>query len=144
MLQLHQSCFHILHFWLHVSRNISFFSEETLSFYNSHISFFFPACLQVPEDPENWNLDNGVYEQVVGEFTQNDIMDGKVFYRHVGPHRSDFLFDHIYFRLQDGGLPPNESDMKELIVKVRLWSLADSATVGETELIVKVVLLVFC
>lgn len=100
-------------------------------------------CLQVPEDPENWNLDNGVYEQVVGEFTQNDIMDGKVFYRHVGPHRSDFLFDHIYFRLQDGGLPPNESDMKELIVKVRLWSFADPATVGETELIVKVRLRVF-
>lgn len=73
---------------------------------------------QVPEDPESWTLENGVYEKVVSEFTQNDIVDGKVFYRHVGPHRSDFLLDHIYFRLVDGGQPPNESDMKELIVKV--------------------------
>nr|KAG5696526.1 hypothetical protein BaRGS_021062 [Batillaria attramentaria] len=73
---------------------------------------------EVPDDPESWILENGVYEKVVSEFTQNDIVDGKVFYRHVGPHRSDFLLDHIYFRLVDGGQPPNESDIKELIVKV--------------------------
>ncbi|XP_076446552.1 LOW QUALITY PROTEIN: extracellular matrix protein 3-like [Babylonia areolata] len=73
---------------------------------------------QAPDDPETWTLENGVYEKVVKEFTQNDIMDGKVFYRHVGPHRNDFVLDHIYFHLEDGATPPNESDLKEFIVKV--------------------------
>jgi hypothetical protein len=64
-------------------------------------------------------LENGVYEKIVSEFTQNDILDNKVFYRHVGPHRSDFVMDRIHFNLQDCGDPPNNSDLKELIVKVR-------------------------
>ncbi|XP_076467569.1 extracellular matrix protein 3-like [Babylonia areolata] len=73
---------------------------------------------EVPEDPESWTEEDGVYEKVVDEFTQNDLLDGKLFYRHVGPHRTDVILDHIYFRLQDDAVPPNESDIKEFIVKV--------------------------
>lgn len=46
-------------------------------------------------------------------------MDGKVFYRHIGPHRQDFVIDRIYFQLLDNAQPPNESDMKEMIIKVK-------------------------
>lgn len=73
---------------------------------------------QVPDDPSDWKLNNGVYEQIVEEFTQRDIMDGKIFYQHVGPHRSDVIMDRIKFRVVDSGSPPNQSDLKEFIVKV--------------------------
>ena len=59
-----------------------------------------------------------MYEKVVNEFTQSDILDGKLFYRHVGPHRSDFVLDRIYLHLEDDAEPPNESDIQEFIVKV--------------------------
>ncbi|XP_071087584.1 FRAS1-related extracellular matrix protein 2-like [Haliotis cracherodii] len=73
---------------------------------------------QTPPDIENWQLRSGVYEQVVSEFTQQDIVDGKMFYQHVGPHRSDFVIDKIRFRLADGGDPPNQSGLEEFIVKI--------------------------
>ncbi|KAL8607296.1 hypothetical protein ACOMHN_047627 [Nucella lapillus] len=71
-----------------------------------------------PADAEWWVREEGVYERVVDQFSQNDLLDGKLFYRHVGPHRTDVILDHIYFRLQDDAVPPNESDIKEFIVKI--------------------------
>ncbi|KAK6168396.1 hypothetical protein SNE40_020939 [Patella caerulea] len=73
---------------------------------------------EVPRDTQEWQVTNGVYEKIVQSFTQQDIMDGKIFYQHVGPHRSDFIMDRIRFKLFDGGEPPNSSDMEEFIVKV--------------------------
>lgn len=75
---------------------------------------------QVPENDDftNWKYIDGAYERVIREFTQQDIVNGKVFYRHVGPHRSDFVLDKIKFKLVDNGDPPNESDFHEFVFKI--------------------------
>ena len=75
---------------------------------------------QVPEsdDISSWKYVDGAYERIIREFTQQDIVDGKVFYRHVGPHRSDFVFDKIKFKLMDNGDPPNESEFHEFVFKI--------------------------
>ncbi|GFN79391.1 fras1-related extracellular matrix protein 2-like [Plakobranchus ocellatus] len=76
--------------------------------------------LQPPpkEDADNWQFTEGVYEKVVDEFTQQDLIDGKIYYAHVGPHRSDFVLDRIFFRLMDSSDPPNVSDLKTFEVKI--------------------------
>ena len=70
------------------------------------------------EDAANWQLTEGVYEKIVDEFTQKDIEDGKIFYAHVGPHKSDFVLDQIMFRLMDSSDPPNVSDLKTFEVEI--------------------------
>ncbi|GFR88166.1 FRAS1-related extracellular matrix protein 2-like [Elysia marginata] len=70
------------------------------------------------EDAANWQLSEGVYEKIVDEFTQQDLEDGKIFYAHVGPHRSEFVLDQIRFRLMDSSDPPNVSDLKMFEVKI--------------------------
>ncbi|ESO98009.1 hypothetical protein LOTGIDRAFT_174474 [Lottia gigantea] len=73
---------------------------------------------EVPQNTDDWQFTNGVYEKIVQRFTQMDIMDGKIFYQHVGSHHSDFIMDRIRFKLSDAGEPPNTSEQEEFIVKV--------------------------
>ncbi|XP_061440793.1 FRAS1-related extracellular matrix protein 3 isoform X2 [Rhineura floridana] len=58
----------------------------------------------------------GVYEKEVTEWVQQDILDGKLFYRHTGPHSTNLVMDRFVFYLQDDNDPPNQSadidDMK--------------------------------
>ncbi|KAJ8280121.1 hypothetical protein GJAV_G00050770 [Gymnothorax javanicus] len=75
---------------------------------------------EAPEDPSTWKFSSKdeVYEKVVTEWLQQDITDGKVFYRHVGPHSTDTVMDQFVFRVQDDNDPPNQSGESSFIVKV--------------------------
>ncbi|GAB1604773.1 hypothetical protein Ahia01_000758800 [Argonauta hians] len=70
------------------------------------------------EDISEWTFVNGAYEKPVREFTQQDIIDGKVFYRHIGLHHSDFVTDKMKFKLVDNGDPPNESQFHNFVFKI--------------------------
>ncbi|XP_029455546.1 FRAS1-related extracellular matrix protein 3 isoform X2 [Rhinatrema bivittatum] len=59
-----------------------------------------------------------IYEQVVTEWTQQDILDGKLFYRHVGPHSTEPVLDQVLFHVQDDNDPPNQSGQQTLVVRV--------------------------
>ncbi|CAL1526861.1 unnamed protein product, partial [Lymnaea stagnalis] len=74
--------------------------------------------VQTPDNPEDWKVVDGMYEQSVDEFTQSDVVNGLMFYKHVGPHRSDIIIDRIRFHIADSGDPPNQSDVKEFLVKI--------------------------
>ncbi|KAG7259841.1 hypothetical protein CRUP_029067 [Coryphaenoides rupestris] len=75
---------------------------------------------EAPEDPSTWkfNAEEELYEKVVTEWLQQDITDGKLFYKHVGPHSTDTLMDHFVFRVQDDNDPPNQSGQSSFIIKV--------------------------
>ncbi|XP_035241767.1 FRAS1-related extracellular matrix protein 2-like [Anguilla anguilla] len=75
---------------------------------------------EAPEDPSTWKFSakDEVYEKVVTEWLQQDITDGKLFYRHVGPHSTDTVMDQFVFRVQDDNDPPNQSGESAFIVKV--------------------------
>ncbi|XP_077670579.1 LOW QUALITY PROTEIN: FRAS1-related extracellular matrix protein 3 [Eretmochelys imbricata] len=61
----------------------------------------------------------GVYEKVVSEWLQQDILDGRLFYRHTGPHSTSPVIDQFVFRLQDDNEPPNQSGEQIFTVKVQ-------------------------
>ena len=73
----------------------------------SEESIFLRRQYQMPEEAEEWSLTDGVYEQIVEEFTQGDIDEGNIFYQHIGEHSSDFVMDHIRFYVVDTADPPN-------------------------------------
>ena len=73
---------------------------------------------QTPDDVQNWQYQNGVYEKFINEFTQSDIIQGRIFYRHVGNVNSGISMDRYIFHLSDNGNPPNLSPTQEMIVKV--------------------------
>uniref|UniRef100_A0A8C5BJV7 FRAS1 related extracellular matrix 2b n=1 Tax=Gadus morhua TaxID=8049 RepID=A0A8C5BJV7_GADMO len=75
---------------------------------------------EAPEDPSTWkfNAEEELYEKVVTDWVQQDITDGKLFYKHVGPHSTDTVMDHFVFRVQDDNDPPNQSGQSSFIVKV--------------------------
>lgn len=73
----------------------------------------------IPKDMEGWQFENGIYEKVASSFTQKDVVEGTVFYRHVGSHVSDVIIDKIRFSLSDSGTPPNKSPVYEMIVKIQ-------------------------
>lgn len=73
---------------------------------------------RMPTDTENWQFQNGIYEKVVTSFSQKDIAEGKIFYKHVGGHISEVITDKVRFNLLDTGMPPNVSPDYELMVKI--------------------------
>ncbi|XP_030632075.1 FRAS1-related extracellular matrix protein 2b isoform X3 [Chanos chanos] len=75
---------------------------------------------EAPEDPSSWtfNAENEVYEKVMTEWLQQDITDGKLFYRHTGPHNADTIMDQFVFRVQDDNDPPNQSGESSFIIKI--------------------------
>ncbi|XP_078259348.1 FRAS1-related extracellular matrix protein 2-like [Rhinoraja longicauda] len=74
-----------------------------------------------PLDPSSWTEPPGRqgYERVVREWTQMDIVEGRLFYRHVGPHSTSTLMDQVVFRVQDDNDPPNRSGQQSLVVKIQ-------------------------
>lgn len=75
--------------------------------------------LQIPSDPENWRKVDGYYEKEVREWTQADIMEGRIYFHHVAPHSSPHMvMERIPFTLVDNADPPNESGQHELVVQV--------------------------
>ncbi|KAJ8368550.1 hypothetical protein SKAU_G00085780 [Synaphobranchus kaupii] len=75
---------------------------------------------EAPEDPSTWKFSakDEVYEKVVTEWLQQDITDGKLFYRHIGPHSTDTVMDQFVFQVQDDNDPPNQSGESTFIIKV--------------------------
>nr|XP_006628286.1 PREDICTED: FRAS1-related extracellular matrix protein 2 [Lepisosteus oculatus] len=75
---------------------------------------------EAPEDPTSWIFvaEDGVYEKVVTEWHQQDITDGKLFYRHTGPHSTSTVMDQFVFRVQDDNDPPNQSGENTFIIKI--------------------------
>ncbi|XP_062242743.1 FRAS1-related extracellular matrix protein 2-like [Platichthys flesus] len=75
---------------------------------------------EAPEDPSTWkfNTDDEMYEKVVSEWLQQDIIDGKLFYKHVGPHSTSTVMDQFVFRVQDDNDPPNQSGESSFIIKI--------------------------
>ncbi|KAL7832119.1 hypothetical protein AOLI_G00296670 [Acnodon oligacanthus] len=73
-----------------------------------------------PEDPSTWrfNSEDEMYEKAVTEWLQQDITDGKLFYRHIGPHNTEAVMDQFVFRVQDDNDPPNESGESSFIIKI--------------------------
>ncbi|XP_060744060.1 FRAS1-related extracellular matrix protein 2b [Tachysurus vachellii] len=73
-----------------------------------------------PEDPSTWrfNSEDEMYEKVVTEWLQQDITDGKLFYRHAGPHNTKTIMDQFVFRVQDDNDPPNKSGQNSFVIKI--------------------------
>lgn len=73
-----------------------------------------------PEDPSSWkfNAEDEVYEKEVTEWLQKEITDGKLFYKHTGPHNTDTVMDQFVFTVQDDNDPPNESGESLFIIRV--------------------------
>ncbi|KAJ8269596.1 hypothetical protein COCON_G00122030 [Conger conger] len=76
--------------------------------------------VEPPADPSVWTFSSTdeMFEQVVTEWFQQDILDGKLFYRHIGPHRTTTTTDHFVFRVQDDNDPPNQSGEHTFTIKI--------------------------
>uniref|UniRef100_A0ABM5GJ71 FRAS1-related extracellular matrix protein 3 isoform X1 n=1 Tax=Pogona vitticeps TaxID=103695 RepID=A0ABM5GJ71_9SAUR len=61
----------------------------------------------------------GVYEKEVTEWLQQDILDGKLYYRHTGSHSTSLTMDQFVFYLQDDNDPPNQSGEQVFLIKVQ-------------------------
>lgn len=72
-----------------------------------------------PYNAQQWHFNNGFYVNIVYNFTQMDIMEGKVFYKHAGKHPNEAFVDRIRFRIIDNGSPPNQSPISEFNVRVK-------------------------
>lgn len=75
---------------------------------------------EAPEDPSTWkfNTEDEVYEKVVTDWRQQDIVDGKLFYKHIGPHSTSTVMDQFTFRVQDDNDPPNQSGESSFVIKI--------------------------
>uniref|UniRef100_UPI00358F97B5 FRAS1-related extracellular matrix protein 2-like isoform X2 n=1 Tax=Myxine glutinosa TaxID=7769 RepID=UPI00358F97B5 len=96
---------------------IHFFIEEPLS----QIGKLIFRQFDKPIDPFVWKYieSEKVYERVVTEWFQIDIMDGKLYYKHVGPHRTTPIIDQFVFRVQDDNDPPNRSGVQRFLINVK-------------------------
>ncbi|XP_072900029.1 FRAS1-related extracellular matrix protein 2-like [Hemitrygon akajei] len=74
-----------------------------------------------PLDPYSWRFMEGesAYEKVVLEWSQQDILDGRLFYRHTGPHSTTTVMDQFFFRVQDDNDPPNQSGEHTFVIKIQ-------------------------
>ncbi|XP_070839908.1 FRAS1-related extracellular matrix protein 2a [Chaetodon trifascialis] len=86
----------------------------------STIGTVFLRQSDAPEDPSSWkfNAEDEVYEKEVTEWLQKDITDGKLFYKHTGPHNTDTVIDQFVFTVKDDNDPPNESGESVFIIRI--------------------------
>lgn len=65
-----------------------------------------------------WRQQGTVYEKTVTEWRQEDITQGRLFYRHSGPHSPGPATDQFAFRVEDGHDPPNRSGLHRFVIRV--------------------------
>uniref|UniRef100_A0A8C7ZI10 Fras1 related extracellular matrix 3 n=1 Tax=Oryzias sinensis TaxID=183150 RepID=A0A8C7ZI10_9TELE len=77
--------------------------------------------VEPPEDPSQWKFSetDEMFERVVTEWFQQDILNGKLFYRHIGPHSTTTVTDQFVFRVQDDNDPPNQSVEHAFTIKIQ-------------------------
>ncbi|XP_061626890.1 FRAS1-related extracellular matrix protein 3 [Phyllopteryx taeniolatus] len=101
----------------------------------SVVGEFLLRQVEPPSHPSLWKFSetDEMFEQVVTEWFQQDIMDGMLFYRHVGSHSTTTVVDQYVFRVQDDNDPPNQSGDQLFTVKIHsVDDLAPDLSPGST------------
>nr|XP_057928027.1 FRAS1-related extracellular matrix protein 3 [Doryrhamphus excisus] len=101
----------------------------------SSVGEFLLRQVEPPVDPSLWKFSDTdeMFEQVVTEWFQQDILDGKLFYRHIGIHSTTTVIDQYVFRVQDDNDPPNQSGEQLFTVKIHpVDDLAPELSPGTT------------
>ncbi|EDM14946.1 rCG49947, partial [Rattus norvegicus] len=70
------------------------------------------------EEQGLWHKQGSFYERMVTEWRQQDITEGKLFYRHLGPHSPGPVMDQFLFRVQDNQDPPNQSGIQRFVIRI--------------------------
>ncbi|EHB17514.1 FRAS1-related extracellular matrix protein 2 [Heterocephalus glaber] len=65
-----------------------------------------------------WRKQGEYYERKVTEWQQKDITEGRLFYRHSGPHSPGAVMDQFTFRVQDNHDPPNQSGLQRFVIRI--------------------------
>ncbi|KAG8453958.1 hypothetical protein GDO86_000546, partial [Hymenochirus boettgeri] len=78
--------------------------------------------LRQPNEPgeDGWTYlpHEGMYESVVTDWHQKDILDGKLHYRHVGGHNTHSVLGRVLFVVLDDNDPPNQSEEQIFTVRI--------------------------
>uniref|UniRef100_A0A8C6QSG7 FRAS1-related extracellular matrix protein 2 n=2 Tax=Nannospalax galili TaxID=1026970 RepID=A0A8C6QSG7_NANGA len=65
-----------------------------------------------------WRKQGVFYERTVTEWRQQDITEGRLFYRHSGTHSPQPVMDQLTFRVQDNHDPPNQSGIQRFVIRI--------------------------
>lgn len=65
-----------------------------------------------------WKKQGTFYEKIVTKWRQQDIVKGRLFYMHSGPHNPGPVMDQFTFRVQDNHDPPNQSGLEKFVIRI--------------------------